>query len=126
MSFIHNRTIYDIARGCDASPVADAASGSFGPMTVGVAAGVPTLFLVVSLVVHLVRLSESARRLIDSVNQFVDRLRACFRWRTNAPEEPAPAASCPPTVSVPSIPMRNLSDSQMAAMRTAPSEAVWM
>ena len=118
--------MYDIARGCDASPVADAASGSFGPTTVGVAAGVPTLFLVVSLVAHLIRLSESARRLIDSFNQFVDRLRACFKWRTSAPEDPAPAASCPPPASALSIPMRNLSDSQMAAIRTAPSEAVWM
>ena len=125
--FIGNLTLYDdVAPGCDAGPVTEAAGGSFGPSTVGVAAGVPTLFLVVSLIAHVVRLSDSVRRLIDSFNQFVDRLRACFKWRTSAPEDPAPAASCPPPASALSIPMRNLSDSQMEAIRTAPSDAVWM
>ena len=126
MSLFHNLTLYDIAPGCDAGHVTEAASGSFGPATVGAAAGVPTLFLVVSLVAHLYRVSESVRRLIDSVNQFVDRLRACFSWRNNVPAE---ADSCPnetPPVSVQMVPMRNLSDSQVAAIRSAPPGSVWM
>ena len=126
MSLFHNYTLYDIAPGCDAGHVTEAASSSFGPATVGAAAGVPTLFLVVSLFAHLYRVSESVRRLIDSVNQLIDRLRACFRWRNNVTAE---ADACPTDASiepVQALPMRNLSDSQMAAIRSAPSASVWM
>ena len=126
MSLFHNYTLYDIAPGCDAGHVTEAASSSFGPATVGAAAGVPTLFLVVSLFAHLYRVSESVRRLIDSVNQLVDHLCACFSWRNNITAE---ADSCPadaPTDPVQAIPMRNLSDLQIAAIRSAPSVSVWM
>ena len=126
MSIFHNYTLFDVAQGCDAGHVTEAASGSFGPATVGAAAGVPTLFLVVSLFAHLYRVSESVRRLIDSVNQLVDRLRTCVSRRNSVTSE---AGSCPadaPTDLVQAIPMRNLSDSQMAAIRSAPSASVWM
>ena len=125
--FIGNLTLYDdVAPGCDAGPVTEAAGGSFGPSTVGVAAGVPTLFLVVSLIAHVVRLSDSVRRLIDSFNQFIDRIRAFFNSRSSEPEGAASASCDVPTVSAQDVPMRNLSDSQRAALTSAPSGTTWM
>ena len=121
---ITNLTLYDdMMPGRDCGRVTEAASG-YDAVTVGVAAGVPTLLLVISLVAHLTRVLERARQLVDSINQLCDALRFCVNGSrgesTNVEPVPAAAPSVPE-----SIPMRNLTDSAMMAMRSS-SHADWI
>ena len=121
---ITNLTLYDdIVPGRGCGRATEAASG-YDATTVGVAAGVPTLLLVISLVVHLTRAFELVRQLVDSVRQLFDTLRSCVKSpREEATSvEPAPAVA-PPVVE--SIPMRNLTDSEMMAFRSS-SSAAWI
>ena len=122
--YITNLTLYDdMMPGRDCGRVTEAASG-YDAVTVGVAAGVPTLLLVISLLVHLTRVLERARALVASINQLCNALRSCVSGprEESANAESAPAA--PPSVPE-SIPMRNLTDSAMMAMRSS-SHADWI
>ena len=121
---ITNLTLYDdIVPGRDCGRVTEAASG-YDAVTVGVAAGVPTLLLVISLVAHLTRVLERVRQLVDSIRQLFDTLQSCVKGsRGNSTNvESAPAAIPPVTES---IPMRNLTDSEVMAIRSS-SSAEWI
>ena len=122
--YITNLTLYDdVAPGRGCGRDTEAASG-YDAVTVGVAAGVPTLLLVISLVAHLTRVLERARQLVDSIRQLFVSLQTCVKGprgeSTNV--ESAPVAT-PPIAE--SLPMRNLTDSAMMAMRSS-SHTDWI
>ena len=122
--YITNLTIYDeVASGLGCDRPEETASG-YDATTLGVAAGVPTLLLVISLVAHLTRAADRVRQLLDSVNQLWVSIQSCVKASRAESTSEASGSTAAPSAAA-SIPMRNMTDAERIAIRN-PSAAAWI
>ena len=122
--YITNLTIADeVVSGHSHGQTVETASG-YDATTVGVAAGVPSLLLVISLVAHLTRAADRVRQLIESINQLWVSIQSCVKASRADVASEASGSTATPSAAA-SVPMRNMTDAERIAIRN-PSTTAWI
>merc|ERR1712131_346855 len=99
-------------------------SSGYDATTLGVAAGVPTLLLVISLVAHLTRAADRVRQLIETINKLWVSIQSCVKASRADVASEASGSTATPSAAA-SVPMRNMTDAERIAIRN-PSTTAWI